>query len=1264
MLNFDPSDIAGWASRPDASHQLPALIRRLILATVPGVSLLDIPHGSAVTLPGWDGRLTAPQGNPWAPSGASVWEFSAQQNPTSKANDDYRKRTNGPLEVDMANTTFVFVTPRQWGPKQKWAEQSRSEGKWADVRALDASNLAAWLEQAPAVAGWFAKLIGKLPADGYISLAEWWERWSTATDPNISPELVLAGRGEPSDALARWAQQPPSAYYLKGYTKEEGIGFLAAVAQSGAAEWGGKLMAKAIVVENLDAWRSLERHATPLILIRNFDGEAVPAIAVQAGHHVLTPLDEAQSPVGDGHKLPSPGRDETIQALTAMGLSEERARLIARQTARRLPIIRRRLLQDAGAPLPTWALPQAYSWLSPLVLIGQWDETNQADKEIITEITGLRYDDIGRNIADLMLTGEQPLTRVGQLLRFTCHEEAWELLAPKLTSSEVNCFENTAVAVLGAESPMFEMPPNERYLANVDGKTLQHSNTLRDGIARSLALMGTNPDRARNASNAAHLPFRVVSKVLDGNKEWRIWATLSHQLPTLAEAAPDAFVAAVQRWINEHTAAPAGLFAQEGDFLRSGAPHTGLLFALERVAWSSDHFTPVAVLLARLSEIDPGGQLSNRPGASLAGQFRPWIRFSEATDAHRLKTLQTLFARHPEIGWQTLLTVHPRNYDYVTEREPPYWRPWAQDGAKKPTIAECNDFVAEAERLLLEHVGIDVKRWIGLIEILRLLSPDGRQSAMGMLLQEAATLREQPWAGQLWSKLRKELHRHRSAAPNAVWAMPQSDLETLADAYQELTPQDPATAYGWLFDSDWPDLLEGRPFREDVTGSYIDDYQRRIDEERESAIKSAHQEGGVMALLSIAEAASYPSSVGHSIASSLDPELTLELALQHADSLDDKMRMLAKGLLFATLYQSLWQEVDEVVKRFKADGASPEAVAEVYLAAPPNIEVWEHLADEEQAVQTDYWKSLYTPRVARSDKEQLTYAIRQLLAVGCSPAAADLIGLASNQVSPETTIEVLAALPRDLNAATPTRFSIFDIERLFEKLDLSEGVGDETIAMLELPLIEILQEQQRSLALYREVSRRPELFADLITFVFNNFDEQNEHTIDNRVTDERRGIVFDVLHNLRVPPGLTNDGAIDGQTLSVWVSEAQRLCRERNLEDIGNEYIGQMLANAPTGADGIWPCEPVRELLEGPISHHIKAGIEVGIFNRRGATYRGMVDGGSQEHSLADEYREDAQNLAAQWPSTSQLLMGLARAYDNDAAWHDQHSAKIDAFGF
>ena len=92
------------------------------------------------------------------------------------------------------------------------------------------------------------------------------------------------------------------------------------------------------------------------------------------------------------------------------------------------------------------------------------------------------------------------------------HEEAWNILAPRLTQTQAARFKELAVTVLGQVSPAFELPLRERYMASVLGKSLPHSSTLREGVARTLALMGLYPARAKNADSVPHLPLQVICR--------------------------------------------------------------------------------------------------------------------------------------------------------------------------------------------------------------------------------------------------------------------------------------------------------------------------------------------------------------------------------------------------------------------------------------------------------------------------------------------------------------------------------------------------------------------------------------------------------------------------------------------------------------------------------------------------------------------------------------------------------------------------------
>ena len=1133
----------------------------------------------------------------------------------------------------------------------------RQEGHWADVRALDADDLIAWLGQAPAVAGWFARLIGKLPETGVVPLDEWWDGWASATQPKIIPELVVAGRGEVVDALGEWAMGVPVHWYVQGDTRDEAIAFLAAAAHSRADQWGAALLARALVVQTEDAWRGLEHHTFPLVLVRDFSGGVSPQVAVSGGHHVLTPLDVSQDPQGNGRTLPRLGRDDTSDALTKMGFPKIKVDDLTSKTARRLPVLSRFLIEEAGFPGPEWAAT-APSSLVALVLIGQWDDGNESDREIIESLLEKPFEEIEEDLAIVGGIPDSPVVKVERRWRFTSHEEAWNILAPRLTQTRVARFRELAATVLGRVSPAFELPPGERYMATVLGKALPHSSTLREGIARTLALMGAYPERAKNADSVQYVPSQVITESLSEGKGWQIWATLGNDLATLAEAAPDAVLDAVERDMAANPAPFKELFGQDGGLVFSETPYTGLLWALERMAWSADHFSRVAMILARLAEYELDNNIRNRPTASLRNLFLPWIRFSEAADSHRLETLKVLADRYPQVGWDLLIRIHPSNHDMATDHRLPRWRPWGQDVSSRARYQEIWEYVDTVGEYLLSGVKDDVQRWTAMIAIVSHLASETRLQALSALLGQAEVLRQQSGALDLWARIRLELNRHRSY-PDAKWAMAAEEVSILADAYDRLTPLDSVSANAWLFDNR-PELPNPLP----ALSTPFEDQDNQIYEAQRDAILAIYAQGGVVSMARLAEETVVPLTVGHAVSRAFELDLAISLASPHIGAEAPKLRDFAHGVIAALSFRSGWEPLEPVLDQLKEEGAGTGRVAALYLAGQANMETWQRLTAEDEAVQEIYWNAVPAFQISRESTDDLAFAVRRLME---ARRTLDLVRFLSIvDVSNELVEQVLEQTPVDyaneIAAGRQRRIDAYDIGRLFEKLDQSDDISNERIAQLEVPYIHLMDEWQRQPALHREILRQPFVFADFISWVFKRSDGQVDHDVDEETRHNRAEAALTVLWSLRELPGQDDAGVVQADALGTWVNEARRLCQERDRGDIGEEQIGQILANAPVGADGAWPCEPVRELLDAVGSQHVGEGFTTGKFNLRGVTSRGMFDGGEQERSLAEGYRADAARIASLWPFTARLLRRLADDYESNARQFDRESDWRDLF--
>jgi hypothetical protein len=96
-----------------------------------------------------------------------------------------------------------------------------------------------------------------------------------------------------------------------------------------------------------------------------------------------------------------------------------------------------------------------------------------------------------------------------------------------------------------------------------------------------------------------------------------------------------------------------------------------------------------------------------------------------------------------------------------------------------------------------------------------------------------------------------------------------------------------------------------------------------------------------------------------------------------------------------------------------------------------------------------------------------------------------------------------------------------------------------------------------------------------------------------------------------------------------------------------------VLINYPKGADGAWPHEAVRELLEEVAGEHLERGISVGIFNRRGVVQRAIGEGGAQERTITERYADYARLLRDGWPRTARLMRAIANRYEAEARGED-----------
>ncbi len=1294
-------DLTGFfvSTRRDAQALLPLVIRRLIFATsTPGtLGPLSMPAEDNVRLRGWDGRSELAGLHPYVPTGRAVWEMGTSADIKQKATDDYRKRSADPGDVLPAETTYVFVTPHIWETKETWASERRSEGRWKDVRVIDAQLLSEWLDAAPAVAIWLNKERG-WPVDDVDDLETAWSR----LDPSgrtVAPGLIIGGREDAAEQVRTWLLNPEGDLGLVADSPEEVVAFVAAVAMQAMEDpdpidlfarvfvardraasrcAGALLAAQVLVLEDPDLASELRsRRVRSLSLV-------IPLEKRSAGHHA------------GAHVELGPVRREAVQrTLVDMGLAAQEADRIARSSKGSLDAVLWGIAPGALRGQPWLQEPEA-SRLAPLVLARRWGVDHEKDHAIVAQLSDRDYRDV-RETASLWSGARGPIKNWGAFWDWKAWRTAWEHLAPSFTVDLARRFRETALTVLGTPHPALDLPPSERWLAAIRGKVHPYSSALREGLVHSIAMFGTCADRLEHVDGQA-LASGLVTALLHGEHAESSWSSLSRWLPELAEAAPDEFLAAAEELAGKDECS-AHLFTSVGP-LAAGAEINHLLWALERLAWNPDLLARVAVLLGRLDQRDPGGNSNHRPSASLRRIFVPWHPGTSADRAQRTAAFEELLRRCPEQGWRCAVSLLPRGPDMGGPLSTPEFRPWSVE-TPRTTVAEYAAFVNWLADRMTALAGRSASRWTNLAEqlpSLMLSIPECAQRVVAAFEAVDGSGWSDEERSSLCDTLRK-LHQHHAEFPAAHWSLKGDALATLEALAARFVPTRARDKFRWLFAKHVE--LPGWTRRE-----WGED-QSRLDAARRDAVDAVRAEAGLAGLVEWGRSVEDPGALSFMIAKT---ELTddqewwvLERTLFAPEAAEVSSVAARMGSAFVISREvtrgASWgiERLSEVVGRLGSDAATRFALA---LRATP--ELWRQI-EGTPAISDGYWRSSRRAPFEITDAE---FAVPKLLSVGRRLAAISITGhqvFAAKPTDDPRKLARIVALCKLAMADVPVDGPELDrhrddighvgytVSHVLDFIERHAEDGDAAQSLLAhwewawLPVLEHSGRGPRSLC--RELSRSPEFFVEVLKLVYRARSEPPDQP--GTLTEHERALKraraeggYRLLQRWRMVPGLcwpvepgavedpenrlglhharpAATGSVDPDRLEEWINTARRLATEADRIGVCDEHIGQVFAFAPSDPDGSWPCEPVRSCIERLASSRLERGFEIAMANRRGVFTVGET--GVDERRLRDEYAALAERIKAS-PRAAAALRRMAASYDADAKRRDAQG-RLEEFG-
>ena len=1253
LIEMKARRIEEWANTFTlrAREDLPALLRRLVFTTGEKFTLVDFPAGDNSQRRGWDGRIETAAPTPWIPDGRSGWEFGCGKRPKAKADEVFDDRVNGVPRSERMDTTFVFVTPRNWPGKRSWASEKAALGNWKDVRAYDADDLEQWLEQSAPTQVWFAERLGDA-VNGFRSPDRCWSDWSSNCKPPLSPALFSEPEGS-SASFQKWLEVPPERPFLVAGDSPEVLAFACHLVNR--------------------IWTDTDRPGTaavvldaPLAMERFRAADAAPRIAIIHSREVEREIGDfcrqchclIVRPANDVEgkpdiKLGLPGRKEFSNALEAMGISGDRVERLDRESGRSPTVLRRRLATVPAIRIPAWAEDaKAARRLIPAALVGSWRQSSSSDCEVLRRLARTDDDsDVENAVAEFLALSEPPLWSAGEYRGVVSRVDALFGVARFVTIQDLETFFSVAERVLSEPDPALGLPEEERWAAAVHNKVRSHSSALRKGILESLVLLsihGATKLRNRGSIDLQHRVSSLIHRLL---APLTLDKLLSHldDMPDYAEAAPDTFLALIEADLREAEPTVFGLLKSTGSSPFGRCLRSSLLWALEGLGWA--YLGRVSAILARLSSIPIDDNYANTPIGSLEGLYRCWLPQTAASLEERMQSLQTLTERFPDVGWQVCMAQLNAGPKLAFPSHRPRWSDDSSGAGNGVTTEEFDEFRRKAFKLVLSWPSHDQRTLSDLVKLLVDL-PEDHHAEIWDLIDGWA---DEGQDDRSKATLRERIRRSAFARRGLKGKTP----DRARTAYDRLEPRDAVVRHSWLFASYWIEPPVDEIDEDDC------DYELRAEKVRalqSSAVGEIWLERGFDGVTAILTDCGAPMAVGEALVNHIPKSADRVGFLQQCLSVACKIRA-NMDLCISGFLGSIEDVARGKLLTAAAKGLDAERIARLHLCAPCHQHTWRLLEPYDGEIRDRYWTEVM-PAWNRYTKEELFEIVDRLLEARRPRAAFSVARPDWSRIDTprlrRLLFDIATAEGEPSDRYLPESY---DVSKAIHELDSRNDVDRGEMVSLEFMFMQILDHSEHGIPnLERWVSETPIGFVQILAMLFRRDDGGEDPPEWNRADPTNSTAIassaYRFLSRISRIPGTGDSGEIDEAKLSRWIKETRRLCVEYGRTKVGDQYIGQLLARGPADEHGIQPCIAVSEAMEKIATEDVASGFTIGIHNARGLFSRTREEGGKQERELAERYRGWARSRSSRFPFVGNILEGVAANYDHQARRED-HEAEI-----
>lgn len=894
--------------------------------------------------------------------------------------------------------------------------------------------------------------------------------------------------------------------------------------------------------------------------------------------------------------------------------------------------------QQPVSPRSDWSNISNIRDLAVISLIGAWDENNDADREIIEMLTNEAYESWIVKARNLLQEQLSPVAQHNGKWRVTERDSFWIESSANLFDDAIDRFQECAIRVLSDRDPQFEMQPEDRITANIRGKTFLHSPELRAGLVETLALLGNKSDALIHCSQ--YKGESTVAQVIRGillKADWRLWGSLNNLLPILAESAPTHFLDSLEAAIQQSPCPFETLFAQESSGIFGSNYLTGLLWALETLAWEEQSLTRVCVILGDLAVLDPGGNSGNRPQNSLVSILLPWHPQTTASIDKRKVAVQTLAKEVPQIAWTVLLSLLPNQHQTTFGTHKPVWRNtipqnW-KEGVTHSEYWEQVDFCAD---LALNIASSDLKKLQELSEHLDNLPYATFNKMLELLSSQEVLSKPEGELLEIWESLTRLIVHHKRFS-ESKWAWNKEVLAKVEKVTDKLAPVNPILRYRRVFDERSIDLFEER-------GDWQEQH-KALNELRQQAIIEILNEYNIEGVVQFAQSVDEPARVGNALGIIASVQIDQSLLPSLLGTEDINLKQFISGYIWSRHFTAGWTWVELAGKA----QWSTEELSQFLLYLPFTQETWNRVNSWLGKNEKRYWTKVNANPY--QSEGSLDNAVEKLLEYGRPKKAIDCLDKTIHEKKPlNIKLAVQALLDAPSSGEPPYAMDIHHAITLIQAVQSDPDVNPDDLFSIEWSYLSILDEHHGASPKFLEnqLASNPQFFCDIIRHIYRS---KKKEKLRKDPTEKEIAIASNARRLLdiwKMPPGIEPDGSFSEKKFNDWIDETKKISIETGHREVTLIHIGRVLIFSPSDPSGLWIHSAVANALNDRNAEEMREGFSTSIFNSRGV--HTIDPSGKPEIELAEKYHQQAEEVEnAGYQRLASTMRLLADSYRRDA---------------